>query len=632
MGFAFVLYSSTFLFAQEKKESEKLDEVVISATKFKEAKENTAKVIYQITQEQIQKNQGTTIIDLLNRIPGIDIRGVNTNPSEPRGLFVRGGRGRQVLVLIDGVPVSDPSGINQEFDLRYLSLNQIERIEVLKGASSTLYGTGAATGVINIILKKAKKDSFNLTYETSLGTNNSIQKSENNLDVRSLNSSVSYAKENFSLLTSINLQSTTGQSSAIDQTGSFDEDPFSTENLLVKLGYQISDNLKVSGTINQDHFRFDYDNGGFADSKTNNGKQNQTRLSFNTRYTYKGGEFVGSISHNRLRRTDYGFVESVFEGRSTIVDLVNKINLISKNVYFISGINFQKHVNDTFSPFGNIDDSIANFTLTDPYASFVYKSNFGFNANVGGRLNIHTEYGNHFVYDISVAQNIFQSDKKHNVKFITSYSSAFISPSTYQLFSDFGNVDLNPETSTTFEFGFDTQFGEKLNLNAVYFNRQESNAIIFASINVAPFGQYQNASSEIQVDGIETELSYVFNDKISFNGNYTYTNRGQNADYIPSNKWLATIEYSPVKNLNTSFIYRNVGERSASFFDAVSNSIVSTSLENYSLLDVNFSYKFYNDMVTVFGQVTNLLNEYFQDILGFTTRGRNYLFGLRLNL
>ena len=172
-------FASTTLFAQknetqkEKKEKvETLDEVVVTATKFNLKKENSGKVIAKITQEQLQKNAGKTVIEILNTVAGIDIRGVNANPTEPRSINIRGGRSRQVLVLIDGVPVTDQSAINQEFDLRLLAVSQIETIEILKGASSTLYGSGAATAVINIILKTASEDEISGSFETSMGTNN----------------------------------------------------------------------------------------------------------------------------------------------------------------------------------------------------------------------------------------------------------------------------------------------------------------------------------------------------------------------------------------------------------------------------------------------------------------------------
>ena len=118
---------------------------------------NVGKIIYTITQETIKNNAGKTISDLLNEIPGVEINGNFSTKGQNLGYYIRGGRNRQVAILINGVAVNDPSSFNGDFDLRQIDINQIERIEVLKGASSTLYGTGAATGVINILLKKASK-------------------------------------------------------------------------------------------------------------------------------------------------------------------------------------------------------------------------------------------------------------------------------------------------------------------------------------------------------------------------------------------------------------------------------------------------------------------------------------------
>ena len=160
---------NTNLFAQKKQQKERVEtlkEIVVTATKFTLKKENTGKVIHKITQKELQQNAGKSAIEILNTIAGIDVRGVNTNPTEPRSINIRGGRSRQVLVLIDGVPVTDQSAINQEFDLRLLAVNQIESIEILKGASSTLYGSGAATAVINIVLKKASKNNISGSFET----------------------------------------------------------------------------------------------------------------------------------------------------------------------------------------------------------------------------------------------------------------------------------------------------------------------------------------------------------------------------------------------------------------------------------------------------------------------------------
>lgn len=634
VGVVATLLLSANLSAQEKEEDKRevLDQVVVSATKFESKKENTGKVIYQITQKDILNNAGKTVLDLLNNVPGIEIKGVNTNPSEPRSTYVRGGRSRQVLVLIDGVPVSDPSGINQEYDLRLLSLNQIERIEVLKGASSTLYGTGAATGVINIILKKSSKRSFKVGYEFSMGTNNTANTSNNALNDKNGNLYISGTTDKLNYLASVSVTGTDGMSAARSNTGAiFETDPFSSTNAMMKLGYEVNEDISIETFLNFDKFDYDYDAGNYADATINNGEQEQFRFGIKPRFKYDNGEFYALASVNKIERLNVNTSTFLSEGRSVNVDLVNKFSFADDQFQLITGFNFQEHSNNTVSPFGNIDKNIANFRVNDPYASLVYVSDFGLSATAGARYNMHSEYGNHLVYDANASYNLFE-DKDYAVRVLSSYSSAFIAPSIYQLFSTFGNTTLSPETSKTFEFGFNSSYKDWLNVNVVYFDRVEEDAIIFQGLNVAPFGIYANAINDINVNGVESEITIKPLEKVRLLIGYTYTNKDQDTDYIPENKLVATAEISVIKNTFVSLVYRNTGERLARFFDPGTFMTVSTNLPSYQLLDLNMNYKILDGTITLFGSVTNIFNEDYEDILGYSTRGRNYRLGMRLQL
>lgn len=627
----------TNLSAQEKKEDKKkqrevLDEVVVSATKFESKKENTGKVIYKITQKDILNNTGKTVLDLLNNVPGIEIKGVNTNPSEPRSTYIRGGRSRQVLVLIDGVPVSDPSGINQEYDLRLLSLNQIESIEVLKGASSTLYGTGAATGVINITLKKSSKKSFKVGYEVSLGTNNTATSSNNALSDKSGNLYISGTSDKVNYLASVNVTGVNGMSAAKSNTATvFENDPFSSTNAMFKVGYEVNEDISVETFLNYDTFDFDYDGGNYTDATINNGENKQVRFGIRPRFKYDNGEFYALATINKIERVNVNTSTFLSEGRSVNLDLVNKFSFAEDQFQLITGFNYQEHSNNTVSPFGNIDKDVANFTVKDPYVSMVYISDFGLSATAGARYNMHSEYGNHLVYDANASYNVFE-DKDYSLRLLSSYSSAFIAPSTYQLFSAFGNTDLKPETSRTVEFGFNSSYKNWLNVNVVYFDRTEEDAFVFQGLSTPPFGIYMNSASEIKVNGVESEITIRPVDNVRLLIGYTYTNKDQDVDYIPENKLVATAEVSIIKNTFVSLVYRNTGERLARYFDSTTFMTVSENLPSYQLLDFNVNYKVLDGTITLFGAVTNLFNEDYEDILGYSTRGRNYKLGMRLQL
>lgn len=632
-------FVNTNLFAQKKQQKENVEtlkEVVVTATKFSLKKENTGKVINVISQKQLEQNAGKSVIEILNTIAGIDVRGVNANPTEPRSINIRGGRSRQVLVLIDGVPVTDQSAINQEFDLRLLAVNQIEKIEILKGASSTLYGSGAATAVINVILKKASKDKISGSFETSLGTNNTANTSESSLSDRNQNLNVNGTLGKVNFLGSFSLTGVDGMSSAKSNTNNtFDNDAFSSKNGLLKLGYKANENLSIGTFLNYDEFDYDFDAGAFSDSDVNTGNQKQFRFGIQPKYTYNKGEVYILASVNTVKRTldqFNSFSNTLdnyqFNGRSLNLDLVNKYEF-SKELQLIAGVNYQEHNNNTFTPFGNIDKEVANFNTLDPYASLVYISDKGFSVNVGGRYNMHNVYGNQFVYDGNVAYSILKNEDT-TLKLLTSYSTAFIAPSLYQLYDGFaGNIDLNPETNETFEAGFDLNYQDWLQLDVVYFNRKETNAIIFDNTTF----KYGNGTSD--ANGIELNTRIIPTSFLTVNASYTYIDRNQFEDfddYIPANKFVASLDITPFDNAFFNVTYRNVGERTIfDRFGSFGTAGEDVILETYQVLDFMTNYKLLGDTVTVFAVVTNLLNEDYDDILGFSTRGRNYKIGLRLN-
>jgi len=131
--------------------TETLDSIVISATKFSSPKGKIGKSILKITSKDLELKRGKTVVEILNEVAGIEIRGTQSTGGEPKSLYVRGGRSHQTLVLVDGVAVSDPSGVSQNFDLRFISPNQIESIEILKGAGKKVIALAPNAAELNAI-------------------------------------------------------------------------------------------------------------------------------------------------------------------------------------------------------------------------------------------------------------------------------------------------------------------------------------------------------------------------------------------------------------------------------------------------------------------------------------------------
>lgn len=155
---------------------------------------------------------------MLNTVVGTTLIGANNNPGTNLTASIRGASAGNVLILLDGIPVNDPSVITNYFDLNFISTDQIERIEILKGGQSTLYGSDAVMGVINIISRKATANKMNVNGNFSGGSYNTLKQS---LGIGGKNSTVDYSL-NYTHLSSDGFSTATDK----NKTGSFDNDNY----------------------------------------------------------------------------------------------------------------------------------------------------------------------------------------------------------------------------------------------------------------------------------------------------------------------------------------------------------------------------------------------------------------------
>ena len=620
-------FLSTNVFSQQEKEKiESLNEVVVTATKFETNKKNVGKIVYKITQETIENNQGKTVVDLLNDVPGVEINGNFSTKGQNLGYYIRGGRNRQVAILIDGVNVNDPSSFNGDFDLRQIDINQIESIEVLKGASSTLYGSGAATGVINIILKKSSKDSFAGTFTTSIGTNSSSENNNFSGEEFSTNFNFNGTLGKVDYLLGLNANGSSGLSAAESTTNSvFEEDNFSRQNVLLKVNYAVNDKLKIGLLSSYDEFStdfdgFDYDPVTFASipaDKDNNSKSVQKRVGVNADYSYKNGElkirtFLTEIDRNETPSNDF------FYGEVYGFDVYNNYKFNDQFSFLVGFTSqFQDMIQKT--SFSTIEEGSGKQHFYDPYVSVNYFSEAGFNVSAGTRLNIHSEYGNNFVFDVNPSYNFKIAE--NDIKVFASYSTAFVAPTLSEIFTKLPTLDeLLPEEDVTVEGGFDVALGNKINLSATYFYREETNKIGYDPATY----QTINDLGTFSAKGLETEISYKASQKLNLLANYTYIDRDENLLLkIPQNKFFIKADYNLFPQTFTSLSYRFVDE---------TKDFGNVDLASYSLVDFFINHSLLENKVTFYGSVTNIFNEDFQEIAGFTTRGRNYNLGLKINL
>ncbi|MBS1542021.1 MAG: TonB-dependent receptor, partial [Bacteroidetes bacterium] len=252
---------------QDSLAARQLEEVVVTATKFPKNLSETGKVLLIIDEEQLRRGAGKDIAQLLNEQAGVVINGANSNPGKDKAVYLRGASTQYTLILIDGVPVTDPSGIGGAFDLRLLPLDQIERIEVLKGSQSTLYGTDAVAGVINLITKK-KQDQRLSGIAGMAGGSYGSMKGNVSLAGNAGKWDYCFGYSGFR---------SDGISEAKDpgNTGTFDNDGFTQHSFQASAGFQATRTFVLRPSFRYNTFDGRYDEGPFTDSKINSF---QTRL------------------------------------------------------------------------------------------------------------------------------------------------------------------------------------------------------------------------------------------------------------------------------------------------------------------------------------------------------------------
>ncbi len=150
--------------------SKQLSEVIITATRAFKPVAEIGRSVTVISAEQIQNSVYNNAGELLSQQEGIYVVGTGQNPGMTQSVFMRGAGSNQTVILIDGIRITDPSGVNNALDLTELTLTNIDRIEIVRGSHSTLYGSSAIGGVINIITKKNGEPGFNGTAELKGGT------------------------------------------------------------------------------------------------------------------------------------------------------------------------------------------------------------------------------------------------------------------------------------------------------------------------------------------------------------------------------------------------------------------------------------------------------------------------------
>ncbi|MDZ4712134.1 MAG: TonB-dependent receptor [bacterium] len=657
------------------------ERINVTSTKTEITLQQTPSTISIVSAEEIKNKNIITFDNVLEEVQGVTINrssGINVSSLSIRGSsdVAGGGIGNRVLLLLDGRPSLTGDSKGALWSLIPVSI--IERTEVVKGAFSSLYGSSAIGGVINVITKKPTYKAFtgvNLNYGFYEKLSDSLRFTNKLQTFSGLDLIHSNTQKKFSYLLNFNYKKNNGHAEQTEYdfysaTGKFTYDVLSNRDLEVTLQYSKSNSgfphywRKDAGQIAEPYKVAPYYIGDNIKKETQSydlyyrAIPNSTSK-YTTRFYYyylKSNSFYNPNNPVSLQFADTGkglntFIDSYNLGNITQVDLQ-----LGKNNYLISGFDFQLNiVRSDPSEILYGDQQMNNFgvfvqhqlkLLTDIKENSILTSTIGargdFNKIVSGVKSIQLSPKFSLVYSPQINKGVFG-----NSAFRILAGRAFRSPSIAEiyfkkeLFGGFDfiyNADLKPEEMISAEVGFRKQYMNRFTFDVSFFLNEYDNLIQYVNTGTSLYGPFQVRNvAKAQIKGFEFFIDYnstlkLFKNpfKYFFNVSYTYLDSrdlssGRKNDFLP---YKPKHNFIFTTNLSYSDFNFNVNGRYLSKIDEVLFYKLEEP-ESYIILNMKLS-KDITKKLSIFAAVNNLLNESYQELERIQSPNRNFNAGLSL--
>lgn len=611
--------------AQRKSDStaaKPLQEVVVTATKFATLAERTGRTVSKITRETLRSRPDQSVAQGLNTQLGLQLNGAQMPVGANVSYYLRGGRSRNTSILIDGMPVYDPSGIEPTFDLNLVQTDQLASIEIVKGGASALYGSGASSGVINLLLRRAGEKAIQ----------GGVRLSDASYDTHSQGLDVNGTLDGFHYLITADHFKTEGLSAAEDTLGvGFDKDGSEKQSLLARFGYDLSHGLSLELVARHNRLRYDYDGGSYTDldykARAPRGDNRNNALEFQTELKHRNGLLQLKASYNSYAKAFEAYNHSTasyeegarYHGNAYFAELFDRY-CISPGWQLLLGVSYRESDFDQSQSAKRIISSdTMRVHLLAPYLSMT--GNWGgLDLNAGFRYSHHSGFSDFYTYSFSPSYDLTRGSTKWVLH--TSFSNAYTAPTLYQLYSQYGNAVLKPETSLSWELGLSGFYQVHLKWDVVFFHRDEENRIAYER------GKYVNLTQKTAVKGLETAVRYL--DKGFESGvNYTYTRRpGTPGLRIPRHRINAYIQVKPFEGNTLRVGYQYTSSRVDLRFDNRTYKTLRVNLPAYALFNLSLSQQIESEKLTLFAALNNVFNRDYQEIIGYNTFGRNAYVGM----
>nr|ELR5169783.1 TonB-dependent vitamin B12 receptor BtuB [Providencia rettgeri] len=595
------------------------DQLVVSANRFEQPISSILAPVTVVTREDIDHWQSNTVIDVLRRLPGVDIA-QSGGMGQQSSLFIRGTESRHVLVLIDGVRLNQ-AGISGSSDMSQIPISLVQRIEYIRGARSAVYGSDAVGGVVNII---TRRDNDGTTLNAGIGSH-------------------SYQNYNGSTQQKIGENTTVTAAGAYTHTKGFDlapkdvsprqydKDGFLSKSLWLGIEHQFSSEILAYARA------YGYDNRTNYDVSEYAGLSVDTRKLYSRTYEtglkYHQGKYSSSLMGSYGYSKDYNFDPRKGQySESANLDESKQYNIQWGNSYLLdkgnisAGVDYQRQSIEP-SSYAMISEK-QTLNNTGIYLTGQYAIIDSVTAEAAIRSDHHSEFNWHTTWQSGLSWEFYEG-----YKLIGSYATAYKAPNLTQLYAysssaygtTLGNPNLKPEESKQWEIGVEGTTGPLFwQVNA--YHNDIDNLIAYKAGN--PISSYENIG-EAEIKGIEWVGEFetgVLHHQVT----YQYIGpRNKKTDKILERRAKQQIKYQldwNVANVDWGLTYQYIGSRydkDFSQYDLSTKDYKRLKQGGVSLWDITAAYPITSHL-TIRGKIANMFDKDYETAYGYRTAGREY--------
>lgn len=556
----------------------RIPEVVVSATRTEQKLDEVGRSVSVISADDIKNSGANSLAELLNMSEGIYVVGSGQNPGSIQSLFMRGANSNQSVVMIDGIAITDPSTPSATLDLSELSLSEIDHVEIVRGSHSTLYGSSAIGGVINIITNKKQKEGLNIRATGTAGSfGEETSLIGQNIGMNYTWKNGLYANMNFNNSTVNGIDATIDNSQVPGMPR--DMDGMTHFDFGGKAGYK-TNRWDVSFSGKKTERSADIDDGEFNDDDNYTLDFERTLVAYSASCRLDSGLYLsfngGHSSMERLALDDSSLIDNngnydqvFYRGKNSGETFTNELQVnFQKEHYSVvigGGTNSQRMNQDTYTYYydyiksqyaeskGNLDSldlqsKTSNFFLLAELKGTLFSQKAkAFTLGLGARNNNNNTFGSSITYQVSPRIKVSSTSTLYG-----NISSGYNAPSLYQLHSPdmyppatipIGNINLRPESSVTNEFGLYQKINDKTGLRLGFYKTVVSDAVEYVYLwdkdtpidSLDYYTDYRGDTylnlGKLTTEGIEVDAHSAMGKKFLISGNFTWT-RGKQ-DFYP---------------------------------------------------------------------------------------------------